>query len=86
MDCLECSIQSLDAARYEVCEQCSHYNDKEHAHGRWPPCTPFTGPILKAHHLPRDPRLAALSPEELQAFDVITRKLALLARDARIIK
>lgn len=38
-----------------------------------------TGGILHAHTVYRDPRLAALSQEELQALDAITSKLALPA-------
>jgi hypothetical protein len=33
------------------------------------------GGIVHAHTVYRDPRLAALSPEELQQFDTLTRKL-----------
>jgi hypothetical protein len=36
-----------------------------------------TGGILHAHTVYRDPRLAALTQEELQALDAITSKLAL---------
>jgi hypothetical protein len=40
------------------------------------------GGILHAHTVYRNPQLAALSQEELQALDGITRKLALPAPDA----
>jgi len=38
-----------------------------------------SGGIVHAHTVYRDPRLAALSPEELQALDALTKKLALPA-------
>jgi hypothetical protein len=40
-----------------------------------------SGGPLHAHTAYRDPRLAALSPEELQSLDALTRKLALPAPD-----
>lgn len=40
------------------------------------------GGLLHAHTVYRDPMLAALSPEELQALDGLTRKLALPSPDA----
>jgi hypothetical protein len=39
------------------------------------------GGLLHAHTVYRDPKLAALSNEELQALDAISRKLALPAPD-----
>jgi hypothetical protein len=41
-----------------------------------------SGGLIHAHTAYRDPRLAALSPEELQALDSLTKKLALPAPDA----
>ncbi len=41
-----------------------------------------SGGIVYAHTVHRNPRLAALSPEELQALDSITKKLALPAPDS----
>jgi hypothetical protein len=40
-----------------------------------------SGGLLHAHTAYRDPKLAALSQEELQALDALTRKLALPAPD-----
>jgi hypothetical protein len=42
----------------------------------------ISGGIVHAHTVYRDPRLAALSQEELQALDGITKKLAVPALDA----
>jgi hypothetical protein len=41
-----------------------------------------SGGLLHAHTAYRDPKLAALSQEELQALDALTKKLALPAPDA----
>jgi hypothetical protein len=41
-----------------------------------------SGGIVHAHTVYRDPRLAALSPEELQLLDALTKKLALPAPDS----
>ena len=41
-----------------------------------------SGGIVHAHTVYRDPRLAALSLEELQSLDTLTKKLALPAPDA----
>jgi len=41
-----------------------------------------SGGLLHAHTAYRDPKLAALSQEELTALDALTRKLALPAPDA----
>ena len=38
-----------------------------------------SGGIVHAHTVYRDPKLAALSPEELQSLDALTKKLALPA-------
>ena len=36
-----------------------------------------SGGIVHAHTVCRDPKLAALSPEELQSLDALTKKLAM---------
>jgi hypothetical protein len=41
----------------------------------------FSGGIVHAHTVYRDPKLAALSNEELAALDAISKKLALPAPD-----
>jgi hypothetical protein len=41
-----------------------------------------SGGIVHAHTVYRNPQLAALSPEELQSLDALTKKLALPAPDA----
>ncbi len=40
------------------------------------------GLFVHAHTVYRNPRLAALSPEELQSLDALTKKLALPALEA----
>lgn len=52
--------------------------------GRPKQAVDVSGGLLHAHTVYRDPRLAALSREEIQALDAITRKLALPAPDGSL--
>ena len=54
----------------------------EQAFGKAKQAIDVSGGIVHAHTVYRNPRLAALSPEELQALDNITKKLALPAPDS----
>lgn len=40
-----------------------------------------SGGLMHAHTIYRDPRLAALTPDELQSLDSLTRKLLPIAQD-----